>query len=961
MQCGGCDAGSCGGGGQPGVCGTSTVVDGGLVGPDGGCQPVTCAALAIDCGPAGDGCGGILECGSCDAGSCGAGGVPSVCGTPLTSCKPLTCPGLNAECGPVGDGCGNLLQCGSCDAGSCGGGGQPNVCGDIPGADAGTLSIAPASPTLAVQVGTTSTLQLQALLQTGAGSTPVAANWISSRPDLASIDQTGLVSASGPVGGTVTITAGYLDHLAQTPLTVVVTAAINAGAGPGNFTGTPASGGASSPVMLYPYDKTIIPVNLQPLDFQWEPGTGNGVFRLTLTGTLSTLIAYVSPSNPSKPSYTFDPSVWTPFAESNIGQTVTVDLAGAPSGSPATVYGAPTQSLTLASSRMAGDIYYWSVSLGEILALPAGATTPTEITVPASDVSSGGSSCIACHVISPDGSKLSAELWGGGSPGTVLNLAANGTAPPALVPGSAGIDWDFSAFAADNQSLLTTNAAGFTLRSAATGTPLAVGSGAVNGNLNAALGCGTAVPGSSDAACTHPAWSRDGDFLVYAKSNGGNDWTFSDSYLLLAQWATDGGVGTTGYFHGVRELVADNVDASDRTANVYPTISVDDSLVAFGRSSGSYCVNGSACSTDSRLDIVPIGGGAPLELVQAESLPNGGGTDTTSRFANFSPYKEGGYHWLAFFSLRPYGWQTTGTNRQIWITAVDDNGTPASDPSHPAFWLPGQSTASDNDKAQWATLPCVGEGQTCQGDIDCCGSGQDGGLLCRYADGGSTCLPAAQACSFWGSACTSDADCCTPTQCELGVCCTPMNCQQQKIDCGPTGDGCGNVIQCGACDAGSCGGGGTPGVCGSLACQPRSCQEQGLDCGPAGDGCGGSLDCGGCDAGTCGGNGVPGVCGTGVRCQPLTCAQQGLSCGPAGDGCGHEIQCGGCDAGSCGGGGTPGVCGSPSCTPQTCAKLGFTCGPTGDGCGGLLQCGSCDAGSCGGGGKPNVCGSVNFH
>jgi hypothetical protein len=46
-----------------------------------GCTPTTCAALGINCGPAGDGCGGLLQCGSCPSGQiCGGGGTPSVCG-----------------------------------------------------------------------------------------------------------------------------------------------------------------------------------------------------------------------------------------------------------------------------------------------------------------------------------------------------------------------------------------------------------------------------------------------------------------------------------------------------------------------------------------------------------------------------------------------------------------------------------------------------------------------------------------------------------------------------------------------------------------------------------------------------------------------------------------------------------------------------------------------------------------
>ena len=45
-------------------------------------------------------------------------------------CAPATCQSLGFNCGPAGDGCGNLLQCGSCGgADVCGGGGTPGVCG----------------------------------------------------------------------------------------------------------------------------------------------------------------------------------------------------------------------------------------------------------------------------------------------------------------------------------------------------------------------------------------------------------------------------------------------------------------------------------------------------------------------------------------------------------------------------------------------------------------------------------------------------------------------------------------------------------------------------------------------------------------------------------------------------------------------------------------------------------------
>ena len=145
----------------------------------------------------------------------------------------------------------------------------------------------------------------------------------------------------------------------------------------------------------------------------------------------------------------------------------------------------------------------------------------------------------------------------------------------------------------------------------------------------------------------------------------------------------------------------------------------------------------------------------------------------------------------------------------------------------------------------------------------------------------------------------------------------------------------------------------------TVNCPARSCSQLGYNCGPAGDGCGGLLNCGACtQPQICGGAGQPGVCGGG--CTPRTCAAQGLSCGPAGDGCGGQLACGTCPTGEICGGGGLGICGSGGCTPRTCAALGFNCGPAGDGCGGLLQCGVCGSGeACGAGGAGRCGPSIN--
>jgi hypothetical protein len=116
LDCGTClPPDSCGGGGTLNVCGST-------------CTLRTCSSAGATCGTIGDGCGGTLDCGDCPGGTtCGGGGTPNLCGTP--ACTPRTCNQASATCGNIGDGCGGTLNCGTCTPPQFCGGGGPNTCG----------------------------------------------------------------------------------------------------------------------------------------------------------------------------------------------------------------------------------------------------------------------------------------------------------------------------------------------------------------------------------------------------------------------------------------------------------------------------------------------------------------------------------------------------------------------------------------------------------------------------------------------------------------------------------------------------------------------------------------------------------------------------------------------------------------------------------------------------------------
>jgi hypothetical protein len=109
-----------------------------------GC-PSTCEQLNANCGTVTDArCTGVIECGKCKDGEFCGGDGPSRCGTgtgeggacngtDCMSCMPKTCSDLGFTCGPAGDTCGGKLDCGSNTCAipgwTCGGGSKLGVCG----------------------------------------------------------------------------------------------------------------------------------------------------------------------------------------------------------------------------------------------------------------------------------------------------------------------------------------------------------------------------------------------------------------------------------------------------------------------------------------------------------------------------------------------------------------------------------------------------------------------------------------------------------------------------------------------------------------------------------------------------------------------------------------------------------------------------------------------------------------
>ncbi|MFH2005785.1 MAG: hypothetical protein ABI333_04270 [bacterium] len=132
--------------------------DGGVQNDAATCFPTNCLSQGKNCGSIMDGCGQIIQCGSCTVPQvCGGAGVANVCGD--GTCQSTTCVAELSECGQLSDGCSGVLECGGCTgAETCGGGGTANTCGTagtpdagLPGPDGGTVGLC--DPTCMAQSG----------------------------------------------------------------------------------------------------------------------------------------------------------------------------------------------------------------------------------------------------------------------------------------------------------------------------------------------------------------------------------------------------------------------------------------------------------------------------------------------------------------------------------------------------------------------------------------------------------------------------------------------------------------------------------------------------------------------------------------------------------------------------------------------------------------------------------------
>jgi hypothetical protein len=806
------------------------------------CKPKTCAELNATCGEQGDGCNSTpISCGTCTAPeTCGGGGVPNHCGG-----------------GDLDAGDGSIV---------------------IP---MGTLSIAPLNATITVPYGQTNVTKTYTAK---VGTTSVAASFSIDLGQIVSIDpSTGVLTALGKVGGVANVTATFNMQTVSTPVTVVITMTQNGAApvpdggvdaggdasnagGNGGVGGEPAGGPVSmgtqtllqgTPMTdstlewLYPYNQTVWPQGLLPPLLQWSSSLHYTAISVKLVENGFSYQGYfAAPANLDASGGVFenipiDKTAWNTLSYSNQGEPVNVTITFA---TATAAYGPVNLTWTIAQGTLTGTIYYQSYGTALVinyanngtlpnfgaatLAIKNGATSPTVIagTSQTPPNNSDPVGCRVCHSVAASGNELITQH------GTDYNESSSydlgmGNAETVMNAGASTATFAFAGIAPNGMFLLS-NA----------GNISGINPPATSGLFTIATGAAITSTGlPTGFAAATPSFSPDGTQVAFNE--------FSVDKRSLASMGFD---ETTNTFSPVVTL-----DTPPSTNwDVFPAFLPTNDAVVFERqlAQGSGEFAGTRNGSQAELWWTTLTNPMPVALANLNGVgylpagPNGhtSTADTTLQYEpTVNPVATGGYAWVVFTSRRMYGNVATQvatlsdprdynatenvTTKKLWVAAIDLNAAPGTDPSHPAFYLPAQELYAGNARGYWVVDPCEATGASCIAGDQCCSG------YCGQGDGGLVCGTQPPGCAVIGNKCTQTSDCCGSTtgiSCVDGFCaqpvvphdaggCTPTTCQKLGFNCGPAGNGCGGLLQCGNCSSPqTCGGGGTSGVCGGTGAPP---------------------------------------------------------------------------------------------------------------------------------------------
>jgi len=491
-----------------------------------------------------------------------------------------------------------------------------------------------------------------------------------------------------------------------------------------------------APVWIYPARKTVFPNGMYPPLLQWED-SGNTFFRLRLTNEDGLKVTIYTTSSQYQPTR----DLWLSIGSVSKG-VINMELTGATSlEEDGFKRNALLHPIVSANATLAGSVYYWEVKSGSIMRLDGTAQVPTTLPVFSNNAQDG--KCRGCHTLSPDGGKLAYSFNAKGMGN--LGMAWANDPEPEILPDGSGVIAETMTYGPSGNQMVIATLEKMWLADVTPG----LNGGAYNmGDIT-----NVAASGDTERAAT-PAWSPDGSALAYSLSYDGIKLVPGGvgSEIMLRYWDDENWVFTN------PSVLMPTETFAERPYHDYPTWSPDSKWIV-ARSTESWATS-TPIKGESGLSIIDVKTGGWHELLTAAPT----GKEHYGRPA-FSPFMEGGYYWLVFYSDRPYGTVKEGTEKQLWVTAIDLDATTEQDPSHPAFWLPGQDPATVNLSGYWAQPYCQIPGDQCSKDEDCCI-----GSTCNIPEGEETGICEDSGCDLPGEYCDwKSSNCCDGYVCKQSL------------------------------------------------------------------------------------------------------------------------------------------------------------------------------------------------
>jgi hypothetical protein len=500
--------------------------------------------------------------------------------------------------------------------------------------------------------------------------------WTLSDPLIGSFTEA-LFTARGGSAGIATATA-TLDIVSGNASIEVFVRGARVGPGaPGNAPDLFAGGTldpAQAPMIVYPPDQVIVPHNLGDLETHWRDSFSHDVFELSLVNGHVDLKLYVGGGATGFASFTT--AEW--YLASQGGDELTLGLRGINSASPATFGAAPSQVVKLTNTDLEGGLYYWAATAAG--GAPYGIFRhdfgdPNAPIEPVYTTTEAGR-CVACHVLSRDGSKMAITYAGGNGDSTIVDVASRTPMVPVMQQ-----YWNFGTYSPDGTRLVTSRMGTLTVRDGTTAAPI----GGANG----------VVP-TGGAWVSHPDWSPLGNVLVYVRGTQvqtNADWHIGAGEIMSVSY--DAGTGAWG-------IPAPIITGGGN--NYYPSISPDGQWILFNRSTEDAYDDGSA-----ELWVARIDGTGARKLDLANIGPN-----LTNSWARWAPFRtnfgpdgqtEDAY-WITWSSKRDFGVRLVGVRRpQVWMSPFFPARAAAGmDPTAPGFRVPFQDINSNNHIAQWTEV-----------------------------------------------------------------------------------------------------------------------------------------------------------------------------------------------------------------------------------------------------------------